>query len=387
MLINCPECNKEISDKAIFCPNCGFPLKKQTSYRRASQNRYKKLPNGFGSIKHLSGKRRKPYACYPPTKGWVIENGKSKAVIPKAIGYFATYNEAYSALCDYNKTPYDTDARSAKFSEVYELFYEEKFGEGRKKLSDSTRKNIEFAYKLCPTLHNRVFTSITREDLQEILDTLEKEGKKYVTLRTVKSFFTQVYKYAISYDIANKNFGSLIVIKKDSDIESGVPFTENDIKILWKDSENSVVSRISLIMIYSGLRIKEVAEASEIDLEQGAFIGGVKTKSGKNRIVPFHSKIEEFIPDLIEYRTQYKDFSLREQFSEKMDELNLNKGDIKHTPHDCRHTFSWLADKYELNEFSKHLLMGHSLGRDVEKAVYGHRTFEELKNEIEKIKI
>jgi hypothetical protein len=25
-LINCPECNKEISDKAGKCPNCGFPL-------------------------------------------------------------------------------------------------------------------------------------------------------------------------------------------------------------------------------------------------------------------------------------------------------------------------------------------------------------------------
>ena len=27
MLINCPECNHEISDKAEVCPNCGFKLK------------------------------------------------------------------------------------------------------------------------------------------------------------------------------------------------------------------------------------------------------------------------------------------------------------------------------------------------------------------------
>lgn len=25
-LISCPECNKQISDKAISCPNCGFPI-------------------------------------------------------------------------------------------------------------------------------------------------------------------------------------------------------------------------------------------------------------------------------------------------------------------------------------------------------------------------
>lgn len=27
MLINCPECNREVSDKAITCPHCGYVLK------------------------------------------------------------------------------------------------------------------------------------------------------------------------------------------------------------------------------------------------------------------------------------------------------------------------------------------------------------------------
>lgn len=27
-LINCPECNKEISDKAEYCINCGYPIQK-----------------------------------------------------------------------------------------------------------------------------------------------------------------------------------------------------------------------------------------------------------------------------------------------------------------------------------------------------------------------
>ena len=25
-LIECPECNKEVSDRAISCPHCGFPI-------------------------------------------------------------------------------------------------------------------------------------------------------------------------------------------------------------------------------------------------------------------------------------------------------------------------------------------------------------------------
>lgn len=27
MIINCPECYKEVSDSAKFCPNCGYPIK------------------------------------------------------------------------------------------------------------------------------------------------------------------------------------------------------------------------------------------------------------------------------------------------------------------------------------------------------------------------
>lgn len=29
-LIRCPECNREISDKATACPGCGYPLKDNT---------------------------------------------------------------------------------------------------------------------------------------------------------------------------------------------------------------------------------------------------------------------------------------------------------------------------------------------------------------------
>lgn len=29
-LINCPECDKKISDQAEKCPNCAFPIKKTT---------------------------------------------------------------------------------------------------------------------------------------------------------------------------------------------------------------------------------------------------------------------------------------------------------------------------------------------------------------------
>lgn len=31
-LINCPECNHQVSDTANTCPNCGFNLKEQAQF-------------------------------------------------------------------------------------------------------------------------------------------------------------------------------------------------------------------------------------------------------------------------------------------------------------------------------------------------------------------
>ena len=58
----------------------------------------------------------------------------------------------------------------------------------------------------------------------------------------------------------------------------------------------------------------------------------------------------------------------------------------KHTPHDCRHTFSYLCERYKVNDNDRKRMLGHSFGNDVTNGVYGHRTTEELRIEIEKIK-
>ena len=51
-------------------------------------------------------------------------------------------------------------------------------------------------------------------------------------------------------------------------------------------------------MIYSGYRINELLNlicGVNVDLDKNIFIGGFKTKAGKNRIVPIHHKILPYI--------------------------------------------------------------------------------------------
>lgn len=57
------------------------------------------------------------------------------------------------------------------------------------------------------------------------------------------------------------------------------------------------------------------------------------------------------------------------------------------TPHSCRHTFSRLCESYGVREADRKRMLGHSFGNDITNGVYGHRTLEELRTEIEKIKV
>ena len=61
-----------------------------------------KLPNGYGSVVKLSGKRRKPYIVRK-TVGWHYDKEKDKQVQDFIIvGYAVTRAEGLQMLADYN---------------------------------------------------------------------------------------------------------------------------------------------------------------------------------------------------------------------------------------------------------------------------------------------
>lgn len=66
-----------------------------------------RMPNGYGSIRKLSGKRGKPYHVQKTVSYSVdVETWKVK-LEHVTIGYYATKAEALQALADYNADPYD----------------------------------------------------------------------------------------------------------------------------------------------------------------------------------------------------------------------------------------------------------------------------------------
>lgn len=382
-LLSCPECLHTVSDKAFACPGCGYPMTTTPQNSTAQKNKpvRTRLPNGFGSIKKLSGNRSRPYAAYPPATLHSEQHRTSSGA--SAIGYYKDWYSAYDALSKFHGSPYDIQARNLTFAQVYERFHREKFETGRKTLSISSKYAYETAFKNCTDLHHLRFFDIRKQEMQNILDNCTLG---YSSICNLKKLFCQMYRFAMENDIVEKNYSQFVSIHQEDDNEKGEPFSPEELAVLWENSQDKVV-RMILIMIYTGFRIKAF-ETIEINTDLNYFRGGVKTAAGKGRIVPIHTAILPFALSFYESFPNFKTNTFRSRhFYPTLERLGISAtaDGKKHTPHDCRHTFSWLCDKYKVDELSKHLLMGHSLGKDVEKAVYGHRTFVELQFEISKI--
>ena len=252
-----------------------------------------RLPNGYGSIIKLSGKRRKPFAVRV-TAGYK-ENGSQ---IYKYIGYFEKRQEALKYLTEYNEKPYLLDNKDITFNEVYNKWSERKF----ETITPRTAKNYISIYNHFKPLHNMAFSSIKTYHLQEIIDKNKTNG----TIKHFKSFINMLYEYALKNEIVEKNYASFLEIPKVEIKKPKVPFTSKEIKTLWKHKENEFINFI-LIQLYTGARITELLEVTldNINLkERSIYIAKSKTPAGV-RFIPIHKDILNYIKNLVENNKKY----------------------------------------------------------------------------------
>lgn len=335
-------------------------------------------PNGYGTVSKLSGNRRRPYIV-KKTVGW-DDNGYP---IYDIVGYTATREEGNILLAEYNHDPWDVNRSKITLQQLFELWKEKK----APKLGDSNRGSLCAAFNHCLGLVNKPYKTIKAYQMQETIDSC---GRSYSTQAAIKNLWGHLDRFALELDINSRCYSELL----SSDPippTSRLPFSKEELKKIWEHQKDSWVDTV-LILIYSGWRISELLnlKPEDIDLRARTMKGGTKTKAGKDRIVPIHSKIIPFIearlsdggPRLICYngrvcnQTQY-----RILWADIMKALNMN-----HTPHECRHTFETRLDSAGANRKCIDLLMGH-VSKDTGNRVYNHKTLEELKTAIELIEI
>ena len=171
-----------------------------------------KLANGSGSIVKLGGNRRKPYAVRI-TEGW--KDGKQ---VRKYIGYYEDQPSALQALAEYHKTGYDVDLSKLTLQEVFDRWIVKIEA---KNLSSTVVKGHLMASKRFGWLGKKQFKTLKTDHLQDWLNGLDlKPGSK----RKVKQTMNQLYEYAITNDIVNKNYASSLEVNGKIE-KTGSPFT------------------------------------------------------------------------------------------------------------------------------------------------------------------
>lgn len=412
MLSKCPECALQVSDKAQSCPHCGFPLQANIKPRktRNKNNKRRRLPNGFGQISEIKNRNlRNPFRA-------MVTVGKTESGRPickplKPESYFPTYNDAYAALVEYNRNPYDLEP-SITVQELYNKWSEEYY----KTVSDSTQRAMEDAWRYCSAVYKMRVVDIRARHIKGCMEegVFKSRGKERnptpILKNRIKTIFNQMLDYAVEYELVDKNYSRTFTLTEDTIKEikkvnkEHIPFTDNEMELLWQHVNDIRYVDLILIQCYSGWRPQELGliELKDVDLENWIFRGGMKTEAGEDRPVPIHSRICNLVERKYKeaqelgslYLFNYVDSDTRKRdttfsyaryqrvFKQIRMELNLHPD---HRPHDGRKHFVTAAKNSGVDEYAIKYLVGHKIS-DITEKVYTQRDFQWLRDEIEKIK-
>ena len=410
MLTQCPECELPVSDKATACPHCGYPLKPSEKQKRPRKsNKRRRLPNGFGQISEIKNRNlRNPFRAMV-TVG-KTPDGKPICKPLKPESYFATYNDAYAALVEYNKNPYDLEP-SITMQELYDKWLPE-----YEKTVKST-KSATSAWAYCSGVYKMRVMDIRARHVKGCMEEgvaviRGKEQHPTATMKNqIKSLFNMLLDYALEYELVDRNYSRTFNLTEETvkEIQSvkkeHIAFTDEEMDLLWANASSKQGVDILLIQCYSGWRPQELGllELKDVDLENWTFQGGMKTDAGENRVVPIHSRIQDLVlqkyqeaealgsPYLLNWadpnNRNRKNLKLtyaryQKAFERIRDELKLNPN---HRPHDGRTHFVTMAKRYGVDEYAIKYMVGHKIS-DITEKVYTRREFAWLREEIEKIK-
>lgn len=347
-----------------------------------------KLPNGFGSVTKLSGKRRKPWMARV-TVGW--EGKKQKRIV---IGYYATQREALQALGEYNQNPIGIN-HNITLGELYNKWYNKNYVNIDDEIKEKKKKTAQMyqtAWNHLGILADMRVKDIKTSHIQDVVHKMTKKGLKYSSCHKVKTLASILMKLALADDIIGTNYASLVKLPGQEKAKGEI-FSDLEIVKLWENVDKVEWVDTILIFIYTGMRISELLSLTKfnIDVKEMLITGGAKTDAGKDRIIPIHEDIQPLV--LKWYNKPGEHFITKDGQKIRPDYYRkflyypvLEKLEIrKLTPHKARHTFSTMLHRAEVDLDTRQKLLGHA---DVATTLhYTHPDIETLRRGISKLKI
>lgn len=355
--MECIKCKKEIPAGSVFCCWCG---KKQG----AATKKALKRANGTGTVYKLQGRRTRP---------WVAAKGKT------IIGYFDKKTAALEALARLQGRSID-EIYNWTFKQVYEAWKDEHFREIGVKGTES----YERAYDVFEPLHDRKFRELRTADYQAIMD--KYRDKSHSLLSKFKQLATQMSQWGIRQELITTNFATFIKLPENVKKEKEI-FSAEDIEKLEADS--SQAAKLTLMMVYTGMRIGELFGLRTENVHETYVIGGEKTEAGRNRIIPIRSEGRKYFA---EFKQRAKGDLLISGYDGQKLIANFRNRDFypllerlgisKKTPHATRHTFaSWAVANNVKPELLQKML-GHA-DYSTTANIYEHFDIDQLVNAID----
>lgn len=293
-----------------------------------------RLPNGYGGIRKLQGKRRRPYQAVI-TLSWELVDGKKRQK-QKVLGAFATKSEALNALAEWNKDP--TLLERATFAEVWDMFIVTQEGK-----ATSTQRALKRAFTNSVTLHDLDIATITGPQLQNVVD----EQKSHSSQAQFISAYRGLFSFAFSHGFVKDNVAKNIMVTKQMPKPKVNPLTKSEIAMLPDKYK---------LFLYTGLRVNEMMNVTvdDIDVENEIIlVRGSKTENAL-RHVPIHAEIRDMVlatTDRLWKWVTHQD-SVRKEFKTYLP---------NHKVHDLRKTFATACYLSGVDDVITKRLMGHSV--------------------------
>lgn len=340
-----------------------------------------KNPNGYGGIIYLGSNRRKPYAVRI-TQGYKRDG----TAIRKYIGYYETRREAMIALSEYHLNP-QAIRKIPTLQELYNIF----ITNIQNKRSEKTYQMYVSTWQYVQRYARYEITDIKKSHVQDVINDLADEGKSYSLCNKVKILMSQIFQLAMDDDYITKNYAKNIILPEPDEIDKSI-FTPDEIKKLFKAVNTDFNATLPLLLIYTCMRPSELLDIRKFNiyLDKGYMVGGLKTKAGKNRIIPINNKI---MPYIIKWMDSKSEFLIHRD-SSQMTYSYFNKsiyykmlelaGVRPLSPHKCRKTGLSMLKKAKVDTTYIKLIAGHAT-QDVTDNYYINVSAETLVDAVQAI--
>lgn len=248
--------------------------------------------NDQGTIRLLSDKKRnKRYQVLAPNKDGRI-----------SLGVYSTKAESRQVRERFLENP-----KSHTYITFFDLYIDWKS-------KTTITKNDVYAFRYCSPIYQKRFICITEQDLLLCIHKgyYVKDNKRiYVSSsmsEKVKSLLNRLYDFAIKKEIVTENISRTINQsigqnkKKISRNRIPQPYTDQEIDLLWRSTENPYYSYFTiplLICIYHGITPSQIVKVSNIDRVNKTILVPIDREAQYTHPIPIHPRFTTVVDNYL----------------------------------------------------------------------------------------